>query len=359
MTISLKKGDYKSAGVDIKAGDAAVELMANHVRSTHTPQVLTSSHGGFAGMFQLDYPRGLLRRNYKNPVLVASTDGVGTKLEVAYRTGIADTIGIDLVAMCVNDILVQGAEPLFFLDYIAVGKLKPWLVAEVVKGIAAGCRQAGCSILGGETAEMPGFYPNGHYELAGFSVGVVEKRRLILGRSVTPGDQVIGLFSTGVHANGFSLVRKIFFKGGASLKDTPRGLDAPLGQTLLEPTRIYVKPVLSILRSYRMKKVVHAMAHITGGGLPGNLPRVLPPGVDAVLRRNRWQVPPIFQLIQQTGKISDQEMFRVFNMGIGLVLIVSPHFLDSILRKLAALQVPAAHIGEIVKGRGRVQLKKR
>jgi phosphoribosylformylglycinamidine cyclo-ligase len=358
LTISLKTGNYKSAGVDIEAGDAAVELMATHVRSTHTPQVLSSSHGGFGGMFQLDYPPGLLRRNYKNPVLVASTDGVGTKLEIAYRTGIADTVGIDLVAMCVNDIIVQGAEPLFFLDYIAVGKLKPWLVAEVVKGIAAGCREAGCSILGGETAEMPGFYPNGHYELAGFAVGVVEKRRLILGRSVTPGDQIIGLLSTGVHSNGFSLVRKIFPNSG-SLKETPRGLDAPLGQTLLEPTRIYVKPILSILRAYRMKKVVHAIAHITGGGLPGNIPRVLPPRVDAVIRRNRWQVPPIFKLIQQTGKVSDQEMFRVFNMGIGLVLVVSPHFLDSILGKLAAQHVPAAHIGEIVKGSGRVRLNKK
>ena len=350
---------YRDSGVDIDAGDEAVDLMARHVRSTYTPQVLTYSHGGFAGLFQLDYPPGILRKNYKEPVLVACTDGVGTKLEVAYRMGTADTIGIDLVAMCVNDLIVQGAEPLFFLDYIAVGKMRPDLVADLVKGISAGCKEAGCAILGGETAEMPGFYANGHYELAGFSVGVVEKSRLILGQRVEPGDQILGLLSTGIHSNGYSLVRKLFLQGGWDLGQVPRGLEEPLGSALLRPTRIYVKGVLPVLRTYRSKKVIHALAHITGGGLPGNVPRVLPSGVNAVIYRNRWRPPPIFQLIQETGKISDAEMFRVYNMGIGMVMVVSRHFCEPILKRLEDLHYPAARIGEIVKGKGEVVLRKR
>jgi len=350
---------YSDSGVDIDAGDEAVDRMAKHVRSTYTPQVLTYSHGGFAGLFQLDYPPGILQRNYKNPVIVACTDGVGTKLEVAYRSGIADTIGIDLVAMCVNDLIVQGAEPLFFLDYIAVGKMDPALVENIVKGIAAGCREAGCAILGGETAEMPGFYANGHYELAGFSVGVAEKSRLILGRDVRPGDHVIGLHSTGVHSNGYSLVRKLFLDGDWDLASTPPGLGEPLGQALLRPTAIYVKPVLAVLRGYRSKRVVHAMAHITGGGLPGNVPRVLPGNVDAVLYTSRWPLPPVFQLIQEAGSVPEKEMSRVFNMGIGLVLVVSKFFSESILAQLEKLRVPASLIGEIVAGKGRVVLKKR
>jgi phosphoribosylformylglycinamidine cyclo-ligase len=350
---------YKDSGVDIDAGDHAVDLMSAHVRSTHSPRVLPYSHGGFAGLFQLDYPPGILRRNYRNPVLVACTDGVGTKLEVAYRTGIADSIGIDLVAMCVNDLIVQGAEPLFFLDYVAVGKMDPRLVAEVVKGIAAGCRESGCAILGGETAEMPGFYPNGHYELAGFAVGVVEKSRLIVGRDVRPGDQVIGLLSSGVHSNGYSLVRKLFLDGKWDLDQAPAALGEPLGQALLRPTRIYVKPILAVLGTYRAKRVVHAMAHITGGGLPGNVPRVLPPNVDAVLHTNRWEAPPIFRLIAETGNVPEREMFRVFNMGIGMVVVVARHFAASILSQFESLRVPARLIGEIVPGKGRVVLRKK
>lgn len=350
---------YKDSGVDIEAGDEAVDLMTKHVRSTYTPQVLTYSHGGFAGLFQLDYPPGILRKNYKNPVLVACTDGVGTKLEVAFRMGIADTIGIDLVAMCVNDLIVQGAEPLFFLDYIAVGKMRPDLVADVVKGISAGCREARCAILGGETAEMPGFYPNGHYDLAGFSVGVVEKSRLILGQRVEPGDHVLGLLSTGIHSNGYSLVRKLFLDDGWDLQKTPRGFDEPLGKVLLRPTRIYVKGVLSVLGTYRAKKVVHALAHITGGGLPGNVPRVLPGNVNAVIYRNRWEPPPVFKLIQETGKVSDAEMFRVYNMGIGMVMVVSPYFSESILKQLNDLHFPAVRVGEIVKGKGEVVLRRK
>jgi phosphoribosylformylglycinamidine cyclo-ligase len=350
---------YRDSGVDIAAGDRAVDLMARHVRSTYTPRVLTYSHGGFAGLFQLDYPAGVLRRNYKNPVIVACTDGVGTKLEVAVRAGVADTIGIDLVAMCVNDLVVQGAEPLFFLDYIAVGKMDPRLVAQIVKGIAAGCREAGAAILGGETAEMPGFYSNGHYDVAGFAVGVVEKSRLIIGKHVRPGDQIIGLLSSGVHSNGYSLVRRIFLDGKWDLKAKVAALGEPLGAALLRPTRIYVKPVLQVLRSYRRKRVVHAMAHITGGGLPGNVPRVLPPSVDAVLHAARWTPPPIFRLIQEAGKVPDREMHRVFNMGIGYVMVVARHFVDAVLERLRTLRVPAERIGEIVPGSGRVRLKKR
>jgi phosphoribosylformylglycinamidine cyclo-ligase len=351
---------YRESGVDIDAADLAVDKISKHVRSTYTPQVISESHGAFAGLFQLDYPPGILRRNYKNPVLVACTDGVGTKLEIAYRTGIADTIGIDLVAMCVNDLVVQGAEPLFFLDYIAVGRLDPEQIASIVKGIAAGCREAGCAILGGETAEMPGFYENGHYELAGFAVGVVERSRMLLGKNVRAGDEVIGLHSSGIHSNGYSLVRRIVFDGRPKrfpLDRTLPGCELPLGLELLKPTRIYVKPLLSILRRYRQKKVVHALAHITGSGLPGNVPRVLPSGLDVVLEKSSWTPPAVFQHLQRAGKVSDEEMFRVFNMGIGMVMIVSPHFADSILEQLGKLGVPASRIGKVVPGSGKVQLR--
>lgn len=349
---------YKDAGVDIEAGDAAVERMSEHVRSTYTPQVLHGSHGAFAGLFLLDYPRGILRRNYKSPVLVACADGVGTKLDLAFRTGKADTVGIDLVAMCVNDLVVQGAEPLFFLDYVGVGKLRPKTVAEIVKGIAAGCREADCVLLGGETAEMPGFYPNGHYDLAGFSVGVVERSRLITGNQVATGDQLIGLASSGIHSNGYSLVRKLVARKRWKLKQRIAPLTKPLGEVLLEPTRIYVAPVRRLLARYRRKKPVHAMAHITGGGLVGNVPRVLPKNVDAVIWRDAWQPPAIFDVLQKAGKVPDREMFRVFNMGIGMVLVVSRFFSESILQHFCAQGVDAAIIGEITKGRGRVQMRK-
>jgi len=351
---------YKDSGVDIDAGDAAVEKIGKAVRSTYTPQVLTASHGGFAGMFQLDYPPGILQRNFRDPVLVACTDGVGTKLDVAYRTGIADTIGIDLVAMCVNDLIVQGAEPLFFLDYIAVGKMDPEIVSQLVSGIAAGCRESGCVILGGETAEMPGFYAPNHYELAGFSVGVAERERLILGDRVREGDVVIGLLSSGIHSNGYSLVRRVFFnrsKSSRVLDRTLDGCDRPLGEVLMEPTRIYVKPILSVLRRYRTKRVVHALAHITGGGLPGNIPRCLPPGLDVVIRKKSWERPAIFRHIAKRGKVPESEMFRVFNMGIGMAMIVSQHYANSILGQLRRRNTPAEIIGEVIEGRGRVRLK--
>ena len=350
---------YKDSGVDLTAADEAVRKIGQYVRSTYGPQVIAGSHGGFAGLFQLNHPNGLLRRNYKDPVLVACTDGVGTKLDVAYRTGVAETIGIDLVAMCVNDLVVQGALPLFFLDYIAVGKIRPELVARIVEGIAAGCLESRCAILGGETAEMPGFYKNDHYELAGFSVGVVEKSRLISGKNICPGDQLIGLASSGIHSNGYSLVRKLFFsKNGTKvdLDETLSGCELPLGRELLKPTRIYVRPVLAVLRNYRRKKVVKGMAHITGGGLPGNVSRVLPPTVDAVINTKSWEVPAVFQHIRRRGKVPVREMFRVFNMGIGLVMVVSPFFQDSIIEQLKRLGVPARRIGEVVEGSGQVRL---
>jgi len=351
---------YKDSGVDIDAGDAAVERIAQHVRSTYTPQVMTASHGGFAGLFQLDYPSGILRRGYRDPVLVACTDGVGTKLEIAYKTGIADTIGIDLVAMCVNDLVVQGADPLFFLDYIAVGKMDPDVVAAIVKGIAIGCRESGCAILGGETAEMPGFYPVGHYELAGFSVGVADRTRLVLGDGVRPGDKVIGLFSSGLHSNGYSLVRKVFFGRGtraASLDRVLPGCELPLGEELLKPTRIYVKPLLKVLRRYRRKRPVHALSHITGGGLVENIPRSIPRSCDVTIRRGSWDPPAIFGHLARRGKIPPREMYRVFNMGIGMVVIVSEFFAESILAQLERMNVPGAMIGEVTRGKGRVNFK--
>ncbi len=349
---------YKEAGVDLQAAEEVVDRIGRYVRRTWTPRVMNTSHGGFAGLFQLDYPRGILRREYKNPILVGCTDGVGTKLEVAFRMGVADTIGIDLVAMCVNDLIVQGAEPLFFLDYIAVGKKEPIQIELIMKGVAAGCREAGCSILGGETAEMPGFYPAGHYELAGFAVGVVEKSRLILGRRVAAGNDVLGLASSGIHSNGYSLVRKIFFSGRRRrLDEKMEGLRRTLGEELLEPTRIYVRPVLSILQRYRKKHVVHALAHITGGGMPGNIPRVIPRNLDVVIELGDWPIPPIFRLIQRMGQVPEEEMFRVFNMGIGMVMVVSPHFTDSILKQLADLRCPAWRIGRVVKGKNRVLIR--
>ena len=338
---------YKDAGVDIDAGEQAVEKMSQYVRSTYSPQVLSNSHGGFAGLFQLDYPKGILRKSYRDPILVGCTDGVGTKLEIAFRMGIADSVGIDLVAMCVNDLIVQGAEPLFFLDYIAVGKMEPEQVADIMKGIASGCREAGCPILGGETAEMPGFYQSGHYDLAGFTVGVVEKRRLIDGSQVRPGDDIIGIASSGLHSNGFTLVRSILKKKRWNLNKHFDELGSTLGEELLKPTQIYVQPVLSILNRYRNKRVVHAMAHITGGGLPGNLPRVLPKGCKAVLKKKSWPTLPIFKLLKKGGGVPPTEMYRVFNMGIGMTLVVSKFFTESILAQIKKSGHQAWKIGVI------------
>lgn len=304
---------YKQAGVDIAAGNEAVERMKKHVKRTFRPEVLTGL-GGFGGLF------GLNKDKYEEPVLVSGTDGVGTKLKLAFLMDKHDTIGIDAVAMCVNDVVVTGAEPLFFLDYLATGKLVPEQIEAIVAGVAEGCTQAGCALIGGETAEMPGMYQAGEYDIAGFTVGIVDKPKIIDGSNIVPGDAVIGLASSGVHSNGFSLVRRLLLeqKGYALTDRLPELAGNTLGDTLLEPTRIYVKQVLKMLETVQVK----GMAHITGGGFIENIPRVLPEGVNVDIRRGSWPVLPIFELMQRDGGISDRDMYTTFNMGIGMVMVV-------------------------------------
>jgi len=309
-------------------------------------------YGHFAGVFSLDYNERLFKRNYKHPLLVAGTDGVGTKLRVAIEAGRVRTIGQDLVAMCVNDVVVLGAEPLFFLDYLATGRLEPKLHAEVVIGIAEACGACDYALLGGETAEMPGFYAPGDFDLAGFAVGVVEKRRMVTGRRVEDGDLVLGLASSGVHSNGYSLVRRIVEAAGLKVGDEVPDLGCTVSDALLAPTRLYSPPVLSVLRHYGRKQVVHGMAHITGGGLPGNVPRVLPPGMAAVIEKKSWPVPPIFKWLQKAGDVTPKEMWSVFNMGIGFVMIVSPYFANHIAEMLAKAGETVYRIGRIVRGEG-------
>jgi len=349
---------YEQSGVSIDAGETMAEQIYSHVASTFGPRVMALK-GGFAGLFRLDYDERLFKKNYRNPVLVACTDGVGSKVQLAAEISRFDTVGIDLVAMSVNDMLVLGAEPLFFLDYLAVHKLKPKEVAEMVKGIAAGCRQADCALIGGETAEMPDTYKVGDFDMAGFAVGVVERKKIINGDSVRRGDVVLGLASSGLHSNGYSLARSICFKSeGMKMTDEVGELGGSvLGDVLLEPTRIYVRPIVKLLSQYKVKKIVHGMAHITGGGLVGNIPRVLPKDCDAVLRKSSWPQHKIFSFLQKRGPVEEQEMFRVFNMGIGYVLIVAEDFADSIARKLSRYGTQACRIGRITSGTGKVVLK--
>jgi phosphoribosylformylglycinamidine cyclo-ligase len=328
---------YKDAGVDIDAGNHFVDLIKPLVKQTSRPEVLTDI-GGFGGLFSLNSSK------YKRPTLVAATDGVGTKLKFAFMLDTHDTVGIDLVAMCVNDLIVQGAEPLFFLDYLATAKLTPEKAVEVVKGIAEGCKQANCALLGGETAEMPGMYAGGEYDLAGFSVGVVDNDKIIDGSTITKGDIVVGISSSGLHSNGFSLARKILLdKLQLDMSSQPEELDKPLGQELLTPTRIYVKSILNLIRDFNIKGI----AHITGGGLLENIPRVLPRHCKAVIKRNSWDKPAIFELLRQGGNIPEDEMYRTFNYGIGMILIVSPAEADDIIGRLAGLGDQAYIIGEI------------
>jgi len=349
---------YEQAGVSIDANDIMVEKIYPHVTSTFGPRVMALK-GGFAGLFRLDYDERLFKKNYKSPVLVACTDGVGSKVQLAAESKKYDTVGIDLVAMNVNDMLVLGAEPLFFLDYLGVHKLEPDDIAEMVKGIAAGCRMADCALIGGETAEMPDTYKENDFDMAGFAVGVVERRRIINGRNVEKGDVVLGLASSGLHSNGYAMVRAICFKrGGLHMTDTVDKLDgAVLGDVLLEPTRIYVRSVVKLLSQYKVKKVVHAMAHITGGGLVGNIPRVLPKDCDALLKVSSWPRPKIFEFLQEQGPVEDGEMYRVFNMGIGFVLVVAVDFADSIAEKLSSYGETVYKIGRIASGTGQVVLK--
>jgi phosphoribosylformylglycinamidine cyclo-ligase len=324
---------YRDAGVDIEAGDALVEDIKPFAKRTMRPEVLAGI-GGFGSLFEVP-------KKFKNPVLVSGTDGVGTKLKLAFQLNKHDTVGIDLVAMCVNDILVQGAEPLFFLDYFACGKLEVGAAAQVIKGIAAGCEQAGCALVGGETAEMPGMYPPGEYDLAGFSVGAVDKEAIIDGTTIAPGDVVLGLASSGAHSNGYSLVRKLIEVSGIDMDSDFHG--RPFRDVVMEPTRIYVKPLLKLIEALPVK----GMAHITGGGLTENIPRVLPEGVTAELKRGSWTIPPLFGWMQQQGNIAEDEMLRTFNCGIGMAVIVSAEDADRATALLAAEGEQVSRIGVI------------
>ena len=350
-----KSVTYAEAGVSIDANDRMVDMIRHHMNRTFGPRVI-SSHNGFAGLFRLDFDEKLFQRNYRRPVLVAGADGVGTKLKIALMARKFDTIGIDLVAMCVNDVIVAGAEPLFFLDYLAVDKLVPEKVTELVAGIAEGCRDANCALLGGETAEMPGLYAKNDFDMAGFAVGVVDRRKLVDAAAVDVGDTVIGLTSNGIHSNGYSLVRKLCFDiAHLKLDSRPKALGgATLGEVLLQPTRIYARPIVSLMNRYRVKRVVKAMAHITGGGLPGNIRRVVPDDCDVVVRRGAWKQPPIFAFLQKIGEMRRSEMFRVFNMGIGYVLVVSPAFTRSIMATLKRSGETPCVLGKIKRGKGRV-----
>jgi phosphoribosylformylglycinamidine cyclo-ligase len=349
---------YQQSGVSIDAGDEAAQQIYSHIARTFGPRVIELK-GGFAGLFRLDYDERLFKKNYKNPVLVACTDSVGTKVKLAATVERFDSVGIDVVAMCVNDMLVLGAEPLFFLDYLGVNKVHPSKVAEMVKGIAAGCRLADCALIGGETAEMPDIYATGDFDMVGFAVGVLERKKIITGRNVVKGDVILGLSSSGLHSNGYSLVRNICFKK-ARLKPTD-ALDeldgVALADVLLEPTRIYVRPIVKLLGEYKVKKVVHGMAHITGGGLVGNIPRVLPKDCNAVIKQASWPKHKIFGFLQEKGPVEETEMYKVFNMGIGFVLIVAEDFANSISRKLSRYGEQVYRIGRITSGTGNVILK--
>ncbi len=330
---------YKAAGVDITAGYRAVELMRAHVARTEIPGCL-SGIGGFGGLFEMDLT------GMQKPVLVSGTDGVGTKLKLAFLMDKHDTVGIDCVAMCVNDIICAGAKPLVFLDYIAVGKNYPEKVASIVAGVAEGCVQAGCALVGGETAEMPGFYPEDEYDLAGFAVGAVDKSKILDMNTIQAGDAIIGLASSGVHSNGFSLVRKVFDLEHADLGAYADRLGKPLGEVLLTPTKIYVKPILQLLSKVQVKSI----SHITGGGFYENIPRAIPDGFDAVIDRQAVEVLPIFRLIQEVGGISERDMFNTFNMGVGMCVIVPREQAAQAVEILRACGEQARVIGEVQAG---------
>ncbi|MFA6202793.1 MAG: phosphoribosylformylglycinamidine cyclo-ligase [Gallionella sp.] len=325
---------YRDAGVDIDAGDQLVENIKPYAKRTMRPEVL-SGIGGFGGLVEIS-------KKYKEPVLVSGTDGVGTKLKLAFELNIHDTVGIDLVGMSVNDILVQGAEPLFFLDYFACGKLDVPAATEVIKGIANGCEQAGCALIGGETAEMPGMYPVGEYDLAGFAVGVVEKSRIITGSDIKPGDVVLGMASNGAHSNGYSLVRKIIERSNPDLTARFDG-ERTLTEVIMAPTRIYVKPLLALMQSMTIK----GMAHITGGGITENVPRVLPENVVADIDSKSWQMPKLFHWLREQGNVAEQEMYRTFNCGIGMVVIVAAEDADAAISQLQAAGETVYRIGAI------------
>jgi phosphoribosylformylglycinamidine cyclo-ligase len=333
------KTTYKEAGVDIDTANEFVERIKPSIKMTARKEVV-SGIGGFGGLFHLN------SINYKNPILVSSTDGVGTKLRIAQLVDKHDTIGIDLVAMSVNDVVVQGAEPLFFLDYLATGKIELEKSVKIVEGITQGCIQAGCTLLGGETAEMPGFYKIGDYDLAGFCVGVVESEKLINGSTISVNDKIIGLASSGLHSNGFSLARKVLLeKGNLGVNDKVAGLDKTIGMEMLEPTKIYVKPLLNLFKNFNIKGLVH----ITGGGFYDNIPRIIPRACRCIIKKGSWQIPPIFDVIREIGNVEEKEMFRVFNMGIGMMIIVPEKECQDVLDHLKRLGEKAYLIGVIEK----------
>lgn len=335
--MSEQRITYKDAGVDISAGNSFVNLIKPLVKSTSRPEVMAEI-GGFGGLFSLNASK------YKNPVLVSGTDGVGTKLKLAFMADVHDTVGIDLVAMCVNDIVVQGAEPLFFLDYLATGKLLPEKAADIVKGIAEGCRQAGCALIGGETAEMPGFYSDGEYDVAGFAVGVVDRDNIIDGSGIAVGNRLIGIASTGLHSNGYSLARKLVFERmGLAIDSELPGTGKTVAEALLAPTRIYIRSIMNLLKDYSIKGI----AHITGGGLLENIPRILPKGCRATIHLSRWERPVLFDVLRDAGNVERDEMYRTFNMGIGMVLAVAEHDAEDMLDRLNGLGERAWVIGEI------------
>lgn len=340
----LSESTYRAAGVDIHAGYEVVKRIRKHTESTFRPEVLANI-GSFGSLFALDTTK------YQEPVLVAGTDGVGTKLKIAFMMDKHDTIGVDVVAYCVNDIICQGAEPLFFLDYLAVGKTYPQKIEQIVAGVAEGCRQAGCALVGGETAEMPGFYPEDEYDLAGFTVGVVERSKALTGAGARAGDVVIGLASSGLQSSGFSLVRKIFFHDhNYSITHRFDDLARTLGEELLEPTTVYVKPILDLIAEYD----VVGVANISGGGLPENLPRSMPENLDAVIRKGAWPIHPIFDILQRVGNVAEEEMYNTFNMGIGMAVIVRPEDVDAAMKRLSKHGINAYVLGELTLGQGQV-----
>lgn len=344
---------YKDSGVDLEVYEQAMQRLPKLMHRTFSPRVMRSD-GGFAGLFQLDFNCALFARQYKEPILVSGTDGVGTKLKVAQLAGQHNTVGIDLVAMCVNDILCCGAEPLFFLDYVAMSRDNPPLLEAIVEGISEGCVRADSSLLGGETAIMPDLYQGDDYDLAGFCVGVVEKRNLISGEQISPDDVIIGIESSGFHSNGYSLVRKIVFeKAGLKIDSHIDALEKTVGELLLEPTLIYSKLTREVLGHYKVKNVVHGIAHITGGGLLENTERILKGNVDLVFEKGSWEVPPAFRWLQELGEVANDEMDRVFNMGLGLVFIVSPFYANTVTEIADSMGMRSWTIGKVVEGSGK------
>ncbi|MCC9600020.1 phosphoribosylformylglycinamidine cyclo-ligase [Stieleria sp. JC731] len=346
---------YKDAGVDLDVYAESMRRLPQLMHRTFSPRVIPSD-GGFAGLFQLDFPGKLFARNYDDPVLVSGTDGVGTKLKIAQQTGMHQTVGIDLVGMCVNDLMCTGAEPLFFLDYIAMGKDDPERLEKVVRGISDGCVQGDMALLGGETAIMPDMYGIDDYDLAGFAVGVVEKKKIINGKMISEGDVVLGIEASGLHSNGFSLVRKVIADAGLDWSDTPQELGGKsLAEACMVPTRIYVSAIRAVQTHYRVKQVIHGLAHITGGGIEENLDRILPKELDAEIDSKGWDAPAIFKFLQSTGNVETSEMRRVFNMGIGMAMVVSEFYSSSIQSRLASVGIDAMPIGKIVFGSGKVR----